>query len=117
MTSLHPCYTDRKYKVEEADFMLITKECMESEVEGIRNIANFLRSNSTPILRCFYHGERAVPGRRLSTKISGALSVSTTEPETPTSSSTETSSTSPKSLTATNPLSQSTPFPAHQNAN
>ena len=30
---------------------------MESEVEEIRNIANFLRSNSTPILRYFYRRE------------------------------------------------------------
>ena len=37
--------------------MLITKEGMESEVEEIRNIANFLRSNSTPILRYFYRRE------------------------------------------------------------
>ena len=37
--------------------MLITKEGMESEVEEVRNIANFLRSNSTPILRYFYRRE------------------------------------------------------------
>lgn len=37
--------------------MLITKEGMESEVEEIRNIANFLRSNFTPILRYFYRRE------------------------------------------------------------
>ena len=37
--------------------MLITKEGMESEVEEIRNIANFLRSNATPILRYFCRRE------------------------------------------------------------
>ena len=37
--------------------MLITKEGMESEVEEIRNIANFLRSNSTP------HSEVLLPQR------------------------------------------------------
>ena len=35
-------------EISEADLLLITKEGMESEVEEIRNIANFLRSNSTP---------------------------------------------------------------------
>ena len=45
---IRPRYSDRKYKIKEADLMLITKEGMESEVEEIRNIANFLRSNSTP---------------------------------------------------------------------
>ena len=37
--------------------MLITKEGMESEVEEIRNIATFLRTSSTPILRYFYRRE------------------------------------------------------------
>ncbi|WP_297238407.1 transposase [uncultured Porphyromonas sp.] len=54
---IRPRYSDRKYKIKEEDLMLITKEGMESKVEEIRNIANFLRSNSTPILRYFYRRE------------------------------------------------------------
>ena len=43
---IRPRYSDRKYKIKEADLMLITKEGMESEVEEIREIATFHRSSS-----------------------------------------------------------------------
>ena len=97
--------------------MLITKEGMESEVEEIRNIANFLRSNSTPILRYFYRRERVTPRQRLLTKTSSASSASITVLETPTSFSTESPSTSPESLSSTKVISIFLPLPAHQNAN
>ena len=99
---IRPRYSNWKYKIKEADFMLITKEGMESEVEEIRNIANFLRSNSTPILRYFYRREKAKA--EASIKICSALSASTTEPETPTSFSSELPSTFHEFLTPTPPL-------------
>ena len=68
-------YSDRKYKIKEADLMLITKEGMESEVEEIRNIANFLRSNSTPILRYFYRRESNAKAEALNQNLQRFISV------------------------------------------
>ena len=56
--------------------MLITKEGMESEVEEIRNIANFLRSNSTPILRYFYRRESNAKAEALNQNLRRFISVS-----------------------------------------
>ena len=55
--------------------MLITKEGMESEVEEIRNIANFLRSNSTPILRHFYRRESNAKAEALNQNLQRFISV------------------------------------------
>ena len=55
--------------------MLIAKEGMESEVEEIRNIANFLRSNSTPILRCFYRRESNAKAEALNQNLQRFISV------------------------------------------
>ena len=55
--------------------MLITKEGMESEVEEIRNIANFLRSNSTPILRYFYRRESNAKAEALNQNLRRFISV------------------------------------------
>ena len=72
---IRPRYNDRKYKIKEADLMLITKEGMESEVEEIRNIANFLRSNSTPILRYFYRRESNAKAEALNQNLQRFISV------------------------------------------
>ena len=72
---IRPHYSDRKYKIKEADLMLITKEGMESEVEEIRNIANFLRSNSTPILRYFYRRESNAKAEALNQNLQRFISV------------------------------------------
>ena len=72
---IRPRYSDRKYKIKEADLMLITKEGMESEVEEIRNIANFLRSNSTPILRYFYRRESNAKAEALNQNLQRFISV------------------------------------------
>ena len=56
--------------------MLITKEGMESEVEEIRNIANFLRSNSTPILRYFYRRESNAKAETLNQNLQRFISIS-----------------------------------------
>ena len=55
--------------------MLIAKEGMESEVEEIRNIANFLRSNSTPILRYFYRRESNAKAEALNQNFRRFISV------------------------------------------
>ena len=55
--------------------MLIAKEGMESEVEEIRNIANFLRSNSTPILRYFYRRESNAKAEALNQNLQRFVSV------------------------------------------
>ena len=55
--------------------MLITKEGMESEVEEIRNIANFLRSNATPILRYFYRRENNAKAEALNQNLQRFISV------------------------------------------
>ena len=72
---IRPRYSDRKYKIKEADLMLITKEGMESEVEEIRNIANFLRSNSTPILRYFYRRESNAKAEALNQNLQRFISI------------------------------------------
>ena len=72
---IRPRYSDRKYKIKETDLMLITKEGMESEVEEIRNIANFLRSNSTPILRYFYRRESNAKAEALNQNLQRFISV------------------------------------------
>ena len=56
--------------------MLIAKEGMESEVEEIRNIANFLRSNSTPILRYFYRRESNAKAEALNQNLQRFISIS-----------------------------------------
>ena len=55
--------------------MLITQEGMESKVEEIRNIANFLRSNSTPILRYFYRRENNAKAEALNQNLLRFISV------------------------------------------
>ena len=55
--------------------MLITKEGMESKVEEIRNIATFLRSNSTPILRYFYRRESSAKAEALNQNLQRFISV------------------------------------------
>ena len=72
---IRPRYSDRKYKIKEADLMLNTKEGMESKVEEIRNIANFLRSNSTPILRYFYRRESNAKAEALNQNLQRFVSV------------------------------------------
>ena len=72
---IRPRYSDRKYKIKEADLMLITKEGMESEVEEIRNIATFLRSNSAPILRYFYRRESNAKAEALNQNLQRFVSV------------------------------------------
>ena len=72
---IRPRYSDRKYKIKEADLMLITQEGMESKVEEIRNIANFLRSNSTPILRYFYRRESNAKAEALNQNLQRFISV------------------------------------------
>ena len=56
--------------------MLITKEGMDSEVEEISNIANFLRSNSTPTLRYFYRRESNAKAEALNQNLRRFISVS-----------------------------------------
>ena len=48
---------------------------MESKVEEIRNIANFLRSNSTPILRYFYRRESNAKAEALNQNLQRFISV------------------------------------------
>ncbi|MDY6101425.1 MAG: transposase, partial [Porphyromonas sp.] len=72
---IRPRSSDRKYKIKEADLMLITKEGMESEVEEIRNVANFLRSNSTQILRYFYRRESNAKAEALNQNLRRFVSV------------------------------------------
>ena len=72
---IRPRYGDRKYKMKEADLMLITKDGIESELEEIRNIANFLRSNSTPILRYFYHRESNARAEALNQNLQSFVSI------------------------------------------
>ena len=72
---IRPRYSDRKYKMKEADLMLITKEGMESKVEEIRNIANFLRSNSNPILHYFYRRESNAKAETLNQNLRRFVSV------------------------------------------
>ena len=72
---IRPRYSDRKYKIKEADLTLITKEGMESGVEEIRNIANFLKSNSTPILRYFYRRENNAKAEALNQNLRRFVSV------------------------------------------
>ena len=55
--------------------MIITKEGRESKVEDIRNIANFLRSNSTPILRYFYRRESNAKAEALNQNLQRFISV------------------------------------------
>ena len=55
--------------------MLNAKEGMESEMEEIHNIANFLRSNSTPILRYFYRRESNAKAEALNQKLQRFISV------------------------------------------
>ena len=55
--------------------MLITQEGMESKVEEIRNIANFLRSDSTPILRYFYRRESNAMAEALNQNLQRFISV------------------------------------------
>ena len=55
--------------------MLITKEGMESKVEEVCNIANFLRSNSTPILRCFYRRENNAKAEALNQNLQRFISI------------------------------------------
>ena len=55
--------------------MLLTKEGMESKVEEIRNIANFLRSNSDPILRYFYRRESNAKAEALNQNLQRFVSV------------------------------------------
>ncbi len=55
--------------------MLITKEGMESEVEEIRDIATFLRSTFTPILRYFYCRESNAKAEALNQNLRRFISI------------------------------------------
>ena len=55
--------------------MLVANEGMESEVEEIRNIANFLRSNSSLILRYFYRRESNAKAEALNQNLQHFISV------------------------------------------